>query len=52
MRLLLRPILGHLRGKTTEFHMNAILPIVSYTANGVSFLIQFAYRLKAHTLRR
>ena len=30
----------------TEFHMNAILPIASYT-NGVSFPIQFAYRPKA-----
>ena len=35
-----------LEGQTTEFHMNAILPIASYT-NGVSFPIQFAYRLKA-----
>ena len=35
-----------LGGQTTEFHMNAILPIVSYT-NGVGFLIQFAYRPKA-----
>ena len=30
----------------TEFHVNAILPIASYSA-GVSFLIQVAYRLKA-----
>ena len=35
-----------LGGQTTEFHMNAILPIASYT-NGVSFPIQFAYWLKA-----
>ena len=35
-----------LGGQTTEFHMNAILPIASYT-NGVSFRIQFAYRPKA-----
>ena len=35
-----------LEGQTTEFDMNAILPIVSYT-DGVSFLIQFAYRPKA-----
>ena len=34
-----------LGGQTTEFHMNAILPIGSYT-NGVGFLILFAYRLK------
>ena len=33
-------------GQTTEFHMNAILPIASYT-NGVSFPIQFACRSKA-----
>ena len=30
----------------TEFHINAILPIVLYT-NGVSLPIQFAYRPKA-----
>ena len=30
----------------TEFHMNAILPIASYT-NGVGFPIQFGYRPKA-----
>ena len=30
----------------TEFRMNAILPIVSYT-NGVGFPIQFAYQPKA-----
>ena len=30
----------------TEFHINAILPIASYT-NGVNFPIQFAYRPKA-----
>ena len=35
-----------LGGQTTEFHMNAILPIASYT-NGVGFLIQFAYWPKA-----
>jgi len=35
-----------LGGQTTEFHMNAILPIASYT-NGVGFSIQFAYHLKA-----
>ena len=35
-----------LGGQTTEFHMNAILPIVSYTT-GVGFPIQFAYRPKA-----
>ena len=35
-----------LRGQMTEFHMNAILPIASYT-NGVSFPIQFTYRPKA-----
>ena len=35
-----------LRGQTTQFHMNAILPIVSYT-NGVGFPIQFAYWPKA-----
>ena len=35
-----------LGGQTTEFHMNAILPIVSYTI-GVDFPIQFAYRPKA-----
>ena len=34
-----------LGGQTTEFHMNAILPIASYT-NGVGFLIQFAYQPK------
>ena len=33
-------------GQRTEFHMNAILPIVSYTT-GVGFPIQFAYRPKA-----
>ena len=33
-------------GQTTEFHMNAILPIASYT-NGVGFPILFAYRPKA-----
>jgi len=34
-----------LRGQTIEFHMNAILPIASYT---VAFpWIQFAYRSKA-----
>ena len=35
-----------LGGQTTEFHMNAILPIGLYTT-GVGFPIQFAYRLKA-----
>jgi len=35
-----------LRDQTTEFHMNAILPIASYTT-GVGFPIQFAYRSKA-----
>ena len=35
-----------LGGQTTEFHVNAILPIASYT-NGVGFLIQFAYGPKA-----
>ena len=35
-----------LGGQTTEFHMNAILPIASYT-NGVGFPILFAYRPKA-----
>ena len=35
-----------LEGQTTEFHMNAILPIASYSA-GVGFPIQFAYRPKA-----
>ena len=35
-----------LGGQTTEFQMNVILPIASYTI-GVGFLIQFAYRLKA-----
>ena len=35
-----------LRGQKTEFHMNAILPIASYTI-GVGFPIQFAYRPKA-----
>ena len=33
-------------GQTTEFHMNAILQIASYT-NGVGFPIQFAYLPKA-----
>ena len=35
-----------LGGQTTEFLMNAILPIGSYT-NGVGFPIQFAFRPKA-----
>ena len=35
-----------LGGQATEFHMNAILPIASYT-NGVGFPIQFVYRPKA-----
>ena len=35
-----------LRAQTTEFNMNAILPIVSYTT-GFGFPIQFAYWLKA-----
>ena len=35
-----------LGGQTTEFDMNVILPIASYT-NGVDFPIQFAYRPKA-----
>ena len=35
-----------LGGQTTEFHMNTILPIGSYT-NGVGFLILFAYQPKA-----
>ena len=35
-----------LGGKTTEFHMNAILPIASYTT-GSSFPIRFAYQPEA-----
>ena len=35
-----------LGGQTTEFHMMAILPIVSYTNVGFPW-IQFAYQLKA-----
>jgi len=49
MRLLLRPFLGQYdasRGQRTEFHMNTILPIASYTT-GIGFPIQFAYRPKA-----
>ena len=49
MRLLLRPILSPsmlLGDQTTEFHLNAILHIASYT-NGVGFPIQFAYQPKA-----
>ena len=35
-----------LGGQTTEFHINAILPIASYS-NGVCFPIRFAYQPKA-----
>ena len=35
-----------LGGQTTEFHMNTILPIASYS-NGVCFPIRFAYQPKA-----
>ena len=49
-RLLLRPILGQYdasrRPNDSVFLINAILPIALYTT-GVSFPIQFAYRLKA-----
>ena len=40
-----------LRGQTTEFHMNAILPIASYT-NGVGFSDPVCLSGKSHTLRR
>lgn len=51
MRLLLTPLIFWantvlLGGQGTEFHINAILSIASYTT-GVSFPIQFAYRPKA-----
>ena len=35
-----------LGGQTTEFHMNVILTIASYST-GVGFSLQFAYRPKA-----
>ena len=49
MRLLLRHFGANtmlLGSKMTEFHMNPILPITSYTTGG-NFPIRFAYRPKA-----